>query len=141
MSPQKPPPSWGRETLPKLRASAGLTRERLAARSGIAEKTLRAIEAGRTQATHAQRQRLIAVLRLAKLCPAGVLLLPLADDKHRDVLRQALTDYATQRHDPAAFVARRYPGAADDVRARHIAWASDEATTAQALLSQLQAYS
>ena len=139
MSPRRPPPFWGRETLPKLRASAGLTRERLAARSGIAEKTLRAIEAGRTDATHARRQRLIAVLRLAKLCPAGVLLLP--DDKHRDVLRQALTDYAAQRHDPAAFVARRYPGAADDVRARHIAWASDEATTAQALLSQLQAYS
>lgn len=140
MSQPKEPLAWGRHTLPKLREEAGLTREHLAARASIADKTLRDIEAGRLSETPVQRARLLAVLGIAKLCPAGALMIPFDDAKHRDVLREALTDYAEKRRDPTAFVENLYATAKAEAKARHIEWTADEAATARALLLQLRAY-
>ena len=65
----KPPATWGCTTLPTLREAAGLTRDRLALRASLAEKTLRDIEAGRVEPTPDQRARLTTVLELTKLAP------------------------------------------------------------------------
>lgn len=137
----KPPAPWGRATLPTLREAAGLTRDRLALRASLAEKTLRDIEAGRAEPTPDQRARLTAVLELTKLCPAGALLIPFDDPKCREVLREALTDYAEKRRDPAAYVETLYGALKPQTKARHVDWAADEAATARALLAQLRAYS
>ena len=139
----KPPktPPWGRATLPTLREAAGLTRATLALRATLAEKTLRDIEAGRIEPTPDQRARLTTVIELTKLCPAGALLLPFDDPKCREVLREALTDYAEKRRDPAAYVETLYGSVKPQAKARYVEWAADEAATARALLAQLRAYS
>jgi transcriptional regulator with XRE-family HTH domain len=130
--------NWGRRTLPKLRQQAGLTLEELAERADIALGTLRGIEAGRIPAKPAQRQALRTVVHLAKLYPPGSLVVPFADVQKRDVVRDALKEFAERRRSPTEFVDHRYPKATEEARARHIDWTADEAATALALLRRIK---
>lgn len=139
--PHKPSPralSWGRHTLPKLRRQAGLTMEELAERADIAPGTLRSIEAGRIVATASQKQAVRIVVRLAKLYPPDSLVIPFSDAQKRDVVRDALQEFAQHRRSPSDFVAERYPTASAQAKARHIDWTADEAATALALLQRIK---
>lgn len=98
-------------------------------------------EAGRIEATPDQRARLTAVLELTTLCPAGALLVPFDDPKWREVLREALSDYAEKRRDPAAYVETLHGTLKPQTAARHVEWAADEAATERALRTQIKAYS
>jgi transcriptional regulator with XRE-family HTH domain len=130
--------NWGRRTLPKLRQQAGLTLEELAERADIALGTLRGIEAGRIPVKPAQRQAVRTVVRLAKLYPPGSLVIPLSDAQKRDVVRDALQEFAQRRRNPGEFVGQRYPKASEQARARHIEWTADEAATAYGLLQRIK---
>lgn len=138
---RKPSPralSWGRHTLPKLRRQAGLTMEELAERADIAPGTLRGIEAGRLAATPSQKQAVRTVVRLARLYPPGSLVIPFSDAQKRDVVRDALQEFAQIRRSPSEFVDQRYPRASEQARARHVDWTADEAATALALLQRIK---
>jgi transcriptional regulator with XRE-family HTH domain len=130
--------SWGRQTLPKLRSQAGLTREELAERADIAPGTLRAIEAGRVAATPSQKQAVRTVVRLATLYPPASLVIPFSDVQKRDVVRDALKEFAERRRSPSEFVDSHYPKASPEEKARHIDWTADGAATALALLQRIK---
>ncbi|PSM30746.1 hypothetical protein [Haliangium sp. UPWRP_2] len=68
-------------------------------------------------------------------------MIPFHDPKWREVLREALTDYAEKRRDPATYVETLYGTLKPPTKARHVEWAADEAATARALLAQIKAYS
>jgi transcriptional regulator with XRE-family HTH domain len=132
---------WGARVLRPAREKSKLTRAQVANASGIAESTLRNIEAGR----HLPTMRI-----LVPLCSVVGLVNPLGDpealpirlegiprERAIDLLRAALRDFVTARADPKAYADRRFPqGGVLQLEAAHDA--ERDADDAGVLLASLR---
>lgn len=132
---------WGACTLRPAREKLKLTRQQLSQATGIAESTLRNIEAGR----HLPTMRI-----LVRLCPVVGLINPLGDpealsirldgiprERAVDLLRAALRDFVIARGDAKAFAESRFPkGGVLQIEATHEA--ETDAEDAGVLLTSLR---
>ena len=134
------PMDWGRLAVFRARQAQGWSRPALAARSGVAESTIRNVELGRHQPTPAT---------ILPLCKALDLPLPISGNELQlwlgwlepeaalPVLCQALQEFAAKRANPEAFARRTTPEGVE--RELALATASEDFETAHYLLQLLTA--